>query len=142
MFRKEIPMYTMKQACEEAHMTYQTLKYYCNEGLVPNVRRDSVNRRCFDEATVKWIKDLSCLKKCGMSIEEMKTYLALCLEGPASIRKRQAMLAQKRNALLASMAELQGSIDYVDWKQQFYQDVLDGKRPYVSNLIKTEPDSR
>ena len=134
-------MYTMKQACEEAHMTYQTLKYYCNEGLVPNVHRDAANRRCFDEATVKWIKDLSCLKKCGMSIEEMKTYLALCLEGPASIEKRQEILAQKRESLLAAIAELQRSIDYLDWKQQFYNDVRSGKRPYISNLIKVDSDT-
>lgn len=33
-------MYAMKQVCEEANMTYPTLKYYCNEGLIPNVKRD------------------------------------------------------------------------------------------------------
>ena len=31
-------MYTMMQICKEADMTYQTLKYYCNEGLIPNVK--------------------------------------------------------------------------------------------------------
>ena len=38
-------MYTMMQVCRELDMTYQTLKFYCNEGLVPNVKRDSNNRR-------------------------------------------------------------------------------------------------
>ena len=33
-------MYTMMQVCRELDMTYQTLKFYCNEGLVPNVKRD------------------------------------------------------------------------------------------------------
>ena len=28
-------MYTMMQVCRELDMTYQTLKFYCNEGLVP-----------------------------------------------------------------------------------------------------------
>ena len=68
-------MYTMMQVCRQLDMTYQTLKYYCNEGLIPNVKRDSNNRRIFDEKDVKWIKDLTCLKKCGMSIQEMKEYL-------------------------------------------------------------------
>ena len=40
-------MYTMMQARRETNMTYQALKYYCNEGLVPNVKRDSNNRRFF-----------------------------------------------------------------------------------------------
>ena len=82
-------MYTMMEACRETGLTYQALKFYCNEGLIPNVHRDKNNRRYFDDATVKWIKDLNCLKKCGMSIEEMKEYLELCLQGPKSIAVRQ-----------------------------------------------------
>lgn len=133
-------MYTMMEACRETGLTYQALKFYCNEGLVPNVRRDKNNRRYFEEATVKWIKDLTCLKKCGMSIDEMKEYLALCLEGPKSIERRQEILARKQEELAAQMQKLQESIDYIDWKQQFYNDVLTGKRPYISNLIKVETE--
>ena len=55
-------MYTMMQVCRKLDMTYQTLKYYCNEGLVPNVKRNKNNRRIFDEHDVNWIKDLSCLR--------------------------------------------------------------------------------
>lgn len=132
-------MYTMMEVCRETGLSYQALKYYCNEGLVPNVQRDRCNRRIFDEHSVKWIKDLSCLKKCGMHIEEIKQYLALCLQGQSSIPERQEMLNEKRAALVRQLEELQASIDYVDWKQQFYADVLSGKRPYVSNLIPVEP---
>lgn len=128
-------MYTMMQVCKEAEMTYQTLKYYCNEGLIPNVKRDKNNRRVFDERDLKWIKDLICLKKCGMSIVEMKEYLNLCLQGPSTIQGRKEMLAKKRESLLSSIEELKGCVDYIDWKQDFYDDVLSGKRPYVSNLI-------
>ena len=134
-------MYTMMQVCKETNMSYQTLKYYCNEGLVPNVKRDRNNRRIFDERDVKWIKDLTCLKRCGMSIQEMKDYLDLCLQGPSTIPTRQAFLDQKRQSLLEAQKEIQSSIDYIDWKQDFYQDVLDGKRPYISNLIATDVET-
>ena len=131
-------IYTMMQACKEADMTYQALKYYCNEGLVPNVKRDKNNRRIFDEKDIKWIKDLVCLKKCGMSIQEMKDYLALCLEGPSTITRRKEMLSVKREELLSSIQELESCVNYIDRKQQFYDDVLSGKRPYVSNLIASK----
>lgn len=131
-------MYTMMQVCKEANMTYQTLKYYCNEGLIPNVKRDKNNRRVFDDRDVKWIKDLTCLKKCGMSIQEMKVYLDLCLQGESTIPERQEILIHKREALLASIEELNECVAYVDWKQSFYHDVLSGKRTYISNLIQTE----
>lgn len=131
-------MYTMMQVCRELDMTYQTLKFYCNEGLVPNVKRDKNNRRIFDEKDMKWIKDLTCLKKCGMSIQEMKDYLELCLQGKSTIVPRKKMLAKKQEELRVSLKELEDSIAYIDWKQNFYDEVLSGQRPYVSNLIYTE----
>ena len=131
-------MYTMMQVCKETGLTYQTLKYYCNEGLIPNVKRDKNNRRVFDERDVKWIKDLVCLNRCDMSIQEMKEYLDFCLQGPSTILQRKEMLDRKKEALLSSIEELKGCVDYIDWKQDFYDDVLSGKRPYVSNLIPAE----
>lgn len=74
-------MYSMKEVCALTNMTYENLKFYCNEGLVPNVKRDRRNYRLFDEHDIKWIQSLGCLKNCGMSIAEMKEYLALCLKG-------------------------------------------------------------
>lgn len=131
-------MYTMMQVCRELNMTYQTLKYYCNEGLVPNVKRDKNNRRIFDERNVKWIKDLTCLKRCGLSIQEMKEYLDLCLQGESTIPVRKKMLEEKQESLRESIKELEDSVAYIDWKQNFYDEVLSGKRPYVSNLIRSE----
>ncbi len=84
--------YTMMQVCKETGMTYQALKFYCNEGPVPNVKRDKNNRRVFDERDVAWISSLTSLKKCGMSIQEMKDYLALCLQGERTIPQRKILL--------------------------------------------------
>lgn len=131
-------MYTMKQACAEVGMNYEALKFYCNEGLVPNVKRDTANRRVFDERDIAWIKSLSCLKNCGMGIAEMKTYVALCLLGEESIPQRKEILAEKREELCRQLQALQESIAYIDKKQQFYDNVLSGKEPYRSNLIEVK----
>lgn len=128
-------MYTMKDVCRETGMAYETLKYYCNEGLIPNVKRNQNNYRVFDDSDIAWINSLSCLKNCGMSIQEMREYIDLCLKGAASIPERKVILAQKREELLIKMAEIQGSIDYIDNKQLFYDDVLAGKVEYRSNLL-------
>lgn len=135
-------MYTMMQVCRELNMTYQTLKYYCNEGLVPNVKRDKNNRRVFDERDVNWIKSLTCLKKCDMSIQEMKEYLDLCLQGESTIVQRKEMLRVKQKALRDSIRELKESVAYIDWKQNFYDEVLAGKQPYISDLIFTDASAK
>ena len=128
-------MYSMKEACALTHMTYENLKFYCNEGLVPNVKRDSRNYRVFDEHDIKWIQSLNCLKNCGMSIAEMKEYLTLCLRGEGTIPARKVILAAKKEALLQSIAQLQDAVAYIDWKQGFYDDVLSSKTKYYSNLV-------
>ncbi len=127
-------MYTMKQACEQTGLSYETLKFYCNQGLVPNVKRDSLNRRVFSQQNIDWINSLSCLKNCGMSIQEMKEYLALCLEGMPSIPQRKAILAKKRRELEQEQKRIQDSIAYIDWKQGMYDEYLSGKREYKSKL--------
>ena len=100
-------MYTMKQSCEKTGLAYETLKFYCNQGLVPNVKRDKNNHRCFND------KDIA-------------------------IPKRKVILEAKKNSLLAQIKTLQESVDYIDWKQNFYDDVLSGKTKYYSNLVSDD----
>ena len=131
-------MYTMKQACEVSGLSYETLKFYCNEGLVPNLKRDRLNRRVFDERSVGWIKSLQCLKGCGMGIREMRNYMVLCLEGKKSIPERLAMLQKKKADLKAQIQQVERSIEYIEEKEKFYQEVQKGKRDYISNLLSEE----
>lgn len=129
--------YSMKQACQEVGMTYEAIKFYCNQGLVPNVKRDKNNYRAFDERDIQWIKGLTCLKRCGMSLEDIKRYLALCLKGKSTIPERKEILSKQRALLMERMKNLQEDIAYIDWKQGYYDDVLSGKTKYTSNLIDT-----
>lgn len=133
-------LYSMKQTCEKTGLSYDTLKFYCNEGLVPNVKRDKNNYRVFSDKDIEWIKSLSCLKSCNMSITEMKEYLDLCMQGESSILERKKILDLKLKELQNKINEIQDSINYIYWKQKFYEEVLSGKTKYYSNLIPTEND--
>lgn len=92
-------MYTMKDACKKTGLAYETLKFYCNQGLVPNVKRDNKNHRVFDERDIAWIDSLNCLRNCNMSIHEMRDYIDLCLKGKSTIPERKQILAEKRRSL-------------------------------------------
>lgn len=65
----------------------------------------------------------------------MKEYLSLCLQGKETIQVRQELLKRKQDQLRDTIKELQDSIDYIDWKQNLYNDILSGKKDYESNLI-------
>jgi len=128
----------MKQACKELGMTYETLRFYCDEGLVPNVKRDKNNYRNFDERNLNWLKSLQCLKRCGMSIKDMKKYMRLCLQGASTIDERKAILAVQKEILLGQINEIQKSVAYIDEKQEYFDGVLSGTIQYTSNLIDQE----
>ena len=72
-------MFTMKQTCKQTQLSYETLKFYCNQGLVPNVKRDKNNHRNFDKKDIAWINSLNCL----------------------------SILKQKRSSLLAQQQQIQ-----------------------------------
>lgn len=128
-------MYTTKEASEQVGISYETLKFYCKEGLVPNVKRDKNNYRNFDEENIAWLKGLHCLRKCGMTIKDMKLYMNYCLEGQSTIPQRKEMLDKSKNSLLKQIEELNECVNFIDNKQSFYDDVLTGKIDYASNLI-------
>ena len=58
--------------------------------------------------------------------------------------KDKLLIPQKINLLysyqsnLDRINELQECVEYINWKQQFYDDVLSGKTKYYSNLIDDE----
>lgn len=128
-------MFKMKEVCDIVGLPYETLRFYCNEGLVPNVKRDENNHRIFDERDVDWLKSTQCLRACGLSLIELKEYMNLCLIGPNSINERKEMLAEKRELLLKEIDALYDSIEFIDQKQAYYDRILSGKEKYKSNLI-------
>lgn len=137
----ESTIYTMKQTCKKTNLTYDTLKFYCNEGLVPNVKRDKNNYRIFDDRDIAWINGLNCLKNCGMGIAEMKNYMNLCLQGESTIPERKKILNLKLAQLHNKINEINESINYINHKQQYYNDVLSGKTIYTSNLVSTKENN-
>ena len=131
-------MYTMKEVCQIVGWSYETLKYYCKEGLIPNVKRDKNNYRVFDENNIEWIKGLQCLKKCGMSLKDMRMYLDYCMQGPVSIPERVNMLNETKEDLERRKTEIQVSLNYIEQKKELYRDMQEGRKPYVSYVYHVE----
>lgn len=131
-------MYNMKDVCDKTNLSYETLRYYCNLGLVPNVKRDKNNYRLFDDRDVAWINGLQCLRKCGLSIKELQDYMELAKKGKSTILQRKAMLDSKLLDLLDIKSEIDQSIAYIKDKNLYYDKVLSGEIEYTSNIIVVE----
>lgn len=120
-------MYTMKEACKMTGLSYETLKFYCNQGLIPNLQRDSNNRRVFTAYQIGQIHGLLCLKDCGMGVTEMKQYMDILMGDDPDVPTLKAMLEQKQAYLEETIAKAQESLKFISWKQSFYDAVLRGE---------------
>lgn len=130
-------MYSMKECCNLTGLSYDTLKFYCNQGLIPNVKRDkNSNYRIFDDDDINWIKSLICLKKCNLSLKEMKKYINLCLLGKESIEERKEMLLNHKKEIEEEIVSLQNTLDFIDKKIELYDKFLTGEIEYYSYLVK------
>ena len=127
-------MYTMKEAAKLAGMSQDTLKFYCKEGLVPNVARDSNNYRKFSDDNIVWLKSLQCFRQSGMGVAELRNFMDLCIAGKDTLPERMQLLEAQKQLLLKRIEGLYANIDYIQHKLERYQELLDGKIEYVNKL--------
>lgn len=124
-------MYSMKECCSLTGLSYDTLKYYCNQGLVPNVKRDKYNNyRIFNDEDINWIKSLICLKKCNFSMSEMKEYISLCEQGKDTLIQRKQMLVNHRKEIENEIESLNSTLAFIDYKTSLYDKLMSGEIEY------------
>lgn len=126
-------MYTVKQAAKILGMTEHTIRFYTDKGLVPSVYRDRNHNRQFDERSIKWLTGIKRLKECGMSIQDIKRYVELCLEGDGTVQERYHMMLEQRKKAYALLEEAKRLAAYMDHKVEHYHDISAGLREDDTN---------
>lgn len=115
--------YTIGQTSEKIELSIDTLRYYEKEGLIIP-KRDSNNRRVFDETDIKWIEFIKRLKETGMRLADIKTYAKLREQGEETIEERLVLLTQQTSVLLDKQQELANNLAFLDKKIALYQKML------------------
>ena len=124
--------YTVKDISQMFGFTEHTIRYYCDMGLLP-VKRDKNNRRIFDQESLNWFEGIKCLRGCGMSIESIKEYSDLCLNGNSSLEQRYEIIKKQQPLVKQQYKEAKQRLNYINHKIQDYEDMLSGKIPDKSN---------
>lgn len=113
--------YTVGEMARRLGVAPSTLRYYDKEGLLPFVKRSGGGIRVFKESDYEWLTIIECLKQSGLSIKEIRQYIDLCREGDATISQRLQLFANRRRAVQQQMAQLQKTLDMLDYKLWFYE---------------------
>ena len=114
-------IYTVGEMAKMLDVPASTLRYYDKEGLLPFVERSPGGIRMFQESDYGWLKIISCLKKAGMPLKDIREYINLALQGDETIEQRLELFYKQREILRAQMAELQETLDTLDYKCWYYE---------------------
>lgn len=107
---------TISQVSNEVGVSADTLRYYEKMGLIPNVERKNGNIRNYSDSNLQWIKFVLCMKRTGLSIEELIKYVNLYDEERDTSVERKMILLKQRESINEKITELESVVDYLDYK--------------------------
>ena len=114
-------VYTVGEMAKRMGVAASTLRYYDKEGLLPFVERSPGGIRLFRDSDVEWLNVIACLKSAGMSISDIREYIHLAMQGDGTIDQRLELFRHQRETLLRQMAELQNTLNILDYKCWLYE---------------------
>ncbi|MCU0463105.1 MAG: MerR family transcriptional regulator [Anaerolineae bacterium] len=115
------PTYTIQQASRQTGLPASTLRYYEDEGLLDSVGRAANGHRRYSEDDLRRVVFIQRLKLIGMSIGEIRGFLALYRAGSSTARQRCAILQAHKAAVQAQVDSLVEMMTFIDMKIGLYQ---------------------
>ncbi len=119
--------YSIKEAAALTGLPATTLRYYEQVGVIAPVGRGaSSGHRVYDEDDLDQLMAVSCLSATGMSLDDMRAYMANARRGTEAAAEQQSLLEQQQRHLAVEAERLVLRQRYVDLKIAYWQAVLDG----------------
>lgn len=114
-------IYTVGEMAKLMGVPASTLRYYDKEGLLPFVERSEGGIRVFKESDFEWLKVIECLKKTGMQLKDIRSFILMAMEGDSTIDERLELIIKQREAVKKQIADLQETLATLDFKKWYYE---------------------
>ena len=112
--------YTVGEMAKRLGVAPSTLRYYDQEGLLPFVERSESGIRVFKERDYEWLQVIGCLKKTGMQLRDIKTFIEMAMQGDQTIEPRLALITKQKESVKAQIAELEETLRTLEFKEWYY----------------------
>lgn len=130
--------YTIGEIAKKVNISPHTLRFYAKEGLLPFVERSESGIRMFKDEDFQWLMIIECLKKTGMPIKDIKTFIDWVIEGDSTIDKRLDMFKKQKEAVEKQIAQLQETLELLEYKCWYYETAKNAGTCAVHNTVKLE----
>ncbi|PRR96900.1 MerR family transcriptional regulator [Bacillus sp. NMCN6] len=114
-------LYSMKYVVENLNISAKTLRFYEEQGILPNVTRDEKGRRVYSEQHIDWISFIRCLRETGMPLSKIKEYKELYEEGNSTYLQREEMLVQHKLEVQKKIEESLKHLEEINYKIAMYE---------------------
>lgn len=114
-------LYTVGEMAKRLGVAASTLRYYDKEGLLPFVERSGGGIRMFKDADYEWLQVIQCLKTTGMPLKDIRTFVAMAMEGDSTISSRLELIRRQREAVMEQMEALQQTLETLNFKCWYYE---------------------
>ena len=113
-------IYTVGEMAKRLGVAPSTLRYYDQEGLLPFVERSSGGIRVFKDSDYEWLQVIGCLKKTGMQLKDIKSFIEMAMQGDETIEPRLALIVKQKESVKAQIAELEETLRTLEFKEWYY----------------------
>ncbi|MBR1672601.1 MAG: MerR family transcriptional regulator [Fretibacterium sp.] len=114
-------LYTVGEMAKIMGLTASTLRYYDKEGLLPFLKRSRGRIRMFDESDYEALQVIACLKEAGLSIKDIKVFMAMAKEGDATLAQRLELFQKRRKVLEERIRGIRQALDLICYKCWYYE---------------------
>jgi len=129
----------IKEAAKVTGISIDNLRYYERIGVIPKVRRTESGIRDYDEMSINWIEFAMRFKKAGVSLEAIREYIHLAIQGESTKEARREILIETKARLDKKMQDIQETLDLINYKIDTYEQKCE---PVTKELIADWKASR
>ena len=115
---------TIAEIGEKCSLSTDTLRYYERIGLIPPILRTKGGIRDYSEDDYQWIDFIKCMRSAGIPVETLIEYVVLFQNGKDSRETRKKILKDQRNILAKRLAEMQQTLEKLDFKIANYDELV------------------
>ncbi|RED40328.1 MerR family transcriptional regulator [Paenibacillus sp. VMFN-D1] len=131
-------MYNIREASTMTGFSLDTLRYYEKMGLIQAASRGTGGVRSYSDANVHQILSIKCLKQSGLSLEDIKDFIAdgQCFRDKEVLDDEEMKLTQSRMSILAAQLDrleeqrqaLDQTIAEARTKLDYYEKLMQSER--------------
>lgn len=114
-------LYTVGEMAKLLGVSASALRYYDKQGLLPFVERSSSGIRMFKDSDYEWLRVIECLKKTGMQLKDIRSFVHMAMQGDETIDARLELIITQKKAVAEQISQLQETLETLSFKQWYYE---------------------